>query len=538
MEENENVIATPDSLTPAVAKTDVEEMAEVIDERMAANYGYPYFGHDGGWNEGSAADLLMDSIIATMCSAHPCEEFKKMGRNEQLYTVEFLADNLPAVQFVSQFYLELIIHGGIIAKDDSNQKKLDKWMEQRNPFGQTNGNVIREALLNSIIYGYSGLRKVYSDLVFVAPSHFTIWKLPYLHNGKPVPGLVVPLLYEVSNNKVSPVDRKKGRVFTVGGKEYTLAEVVKENMLKQAPDGSYYLPDGQDGATVTQVMLLPENFCHLRHSDTGDYGQSPLTTDRLRTTLIIDYLRNVIDEIGNDGTDYMMYLRQRGTAGSSLTSSFNTKSTDGKIEAATDAKQVKTAREKQMEAARVLAKKLKRTQKTRIGIVDKNWVEQIEKLDGTVKLSDYKSIMDDAKGVVADIYGIPAMLAGSSGGGWSTGMSALIPFTLERTIKPFQQRYAAQLSQIICACAGINGPIKFKELNWEDEKTKAEIEKIKAETEKALAEAGKAGSEGKKADKETKLLTKEGVNGGGNQNAQNGGSPNKTSTSKKSTTKK
>lgn len=537
MEENKNIIATPNPLTPEVAPTDTEQMSvEGEIEEMSAD-DYPYFGHRGGWYEGSDADLLMESIIATMCSANPCDEIKKMKKNEQLYTVEFLADNLPAVQFVSQFYLELIIHGGILAKDDSNQKKLDKWMEQRNPFGQTNGNVIREALLNSIIYGYSGLRKVYDNLVYVEPSHFTIWKLPYLHDGNPVPGLVVPLLYEVSNNKVSPIDRKKGRTFTVGEKEYTLAEVVKENMFKQAPDGSYYLPDGARGATVTQVMLLPENFCHLRHSDTGDYGQSPLTTDRLRTTLLIGYLLNVIDEINNDGNDYIMSLRQRGTAGSSLTSSFTTKSTDGKIEAATDAKQVKTVREKQMEAARVLAKKLKRTNKTRIGIVDKNWVEGIEKLEGTVKLADYKDIMDNAKGVVADIYGIPAMLAGSSGGGWSTGMSALIPFTLERTIKPFQQRYAAQLSEIICACAKINGPIKFKELNWEDEKTKAEIEKIKAETEKALAEAGKSTAEGKKSAKETRLLTKEGVNGGG-QNSSTSDSTNKTSTSKKTTTKK
>lgn len=520
--EDKDLMATP---------TPEEEMFE----EMAAE-DYPYFGHDigRGWLESSEADLLMDSIIATMCSANPCEDFKKLARGEQLYTVEFLADNLPAVQFVSQFYLELIIHGGLLAKDDFNQKKLDEWMERKNPFGQTNGNVIREALLSSIIYGYSGLRKVFDSLVYIPPSHFTIWKLPYLHEGKAVPGLVVPLLYEVSNDKISPVDRNKGRVFTVSGKEYTLAEVVKENMFKEGPDGSYYLDDGQGGAQVKRVMLLPENFCHLRHSDTGDYGQSPLTTDRLRTTLLIDYLRNLIDEINNDGNDYMMYMRQRGTAGSSLTSSFNTKATDGKIEAATDARQVKTVREKQMEAARALARKLKRTQKTRIGIVDKNWVEEIKKLEGTVKLADYKSIMEDAKGVVADIYGIPAMLAGSSGGGWSTGMSALIPFTLERTIKPFQQRYAAQLSQIIRECADVKGEIKFKELNWEDEKTKAEIEKIKAETEKALAEAGKAGSESKKAAKETRLLTKEGVNGSGNQNSTTSSTSNKT----KKTTKK
>lgn len=525
MEENEEYIATPE---------------DVFFEEMSAD-DYPYFGHTtnyGGWQEGATADLLMDSIIATMCSANPCEEIKKLDKNQQLYAVEFLADNLPAVQFVSQFYLELIIHGGLIAKDAYNQEKLDEWLGKKNPLGQTNGNVIREALLSSIIYGYSGMRRVFDSLLYVPPSHFTIWNLPYLHEGKPVPGVEAPLLYEVCTDKVAPVDRTKGRTFTVANKEYTLQQVIKEQLFKKAPDDSYYLDDDAGGATVKRVMLLPENFCHLRHSDSGEYGRSPLTTDRLRTTLLIDYLRNVIDEIANDGNDYMMYLRQRGTAGSSLTSSFNSKSTDGKIEAATDAKQVKTVREKQMEAARSLARKLKRTAKTRIGIIDGNWVEDIKRLEGTVKLSDYKSIMDDAKGVVADIYGIPAMLAGSSGGGWSTGMSALIPFTLERTIKPFQQRYAAQITDIIRRCADVKGDIKFKELNWEDERTKAEIEEIKAKTAKALAEAGKASAEGGKAEKETKLLTKEAVNGNGNQEQNNTSSTNKTSTSKKSSPKK
>ena len=250
--------------------------------------------------------------------------------------------------------------------------------------------------------------------------------------------------------------------------------------------------------------------CHLRHSDEGTYGRSPLVTDRLRTTLIIDYLKNVIDEVNNDGNDYIMYLKQRGVVGSSLTSTISNNRTETVIKSSADVKKTKTVKEKQLGAARDLAKKLKRTAKTRIGIVSKDWVDEIKKLEGTVRLNEYIGILNDAKGVVADIYGIPALLAGSSGGGWSTGMSALIPFTLERTIKPFQQRYAEQLGSIVKDCAGVNGDIKFKEINWGDEKTKAEIEKLIAETNKLVEEANaiKAGkltsTQEKKDDKSKK----------------------------------
>lgn len=449
------------------------------------------FANRNGWQEGSPADDLMEMIILDSCGDGTCA--KDLKKNKMLYSVEYLAENLPAVAFVSEFYLELIIHGGIIAKDKYNQEKLDEWLSKKNILGQTNGNVIREALLNSIIYGYSGLRNVMGNLVYVSPNHFRIWKLPATAaNGRPIPGMKTPLFYEILNKPNEPVDKQnKEHVFAVDNENYTLKEVLKEKELKEGVDGSYFLDDGLDGASVSSVYIPVENFCHLRHSDDGDYGKSPLTTDRLRTTLIIDYLKNVIDEVNNDGTDYMMYLKQRNIAGQSLSSSFSSEDINVKVTSSADAKQTKTAREKQMNAARALAQKLKRTAKTRIGIIDESWVDKLEKLEGTVHLNEYMSILNDAKGVVADIYGIPAMLAGSSGGGWSTGMSALIPFTLERTIKPFQQRYAEQLTDIINTCADVKGEIKFQEIDWEDEKTRAELDKTAAETQKLIAEANK-----------------------------------------------
>lgn len=501
MEKND--IKDADSM--AASKKEAEELLEKNANRNS-------------WKEGSPADDLMEMIILDSCGEGTC--FKDLNKNKVLYSVEYLAENLPAVAFVSEFYLELIIHGGILAKDESNQKKLDDWLQRKNVLGQTNGNVIREGLLDSIIYGYAGLRDVLGDLVYVSPNHFRIWKLPATaQNGRPIPGVKAPVLYEVLTKPSEKVDKEnKEHVFAVDDKKpYSLAEVVKEQTLKKAVDGSYFIDDGLDGASVSSVYIPLENFCHLRHSDDGDYGKSPLTTDRLRTTLIIDYLKNVIDEVNNDGNDYMMYLKQRQIAGASLSSSFSTDEVDVRVNSSADAKQTKTAREKQMAAARQLAQKLKRTAKTRIGIIDESWVDKIERLDGTVKLKEYIKILDDAKGVVADIYGIPAMLAGSSGGGWSTGMSALIPFTLERTIKPFQQRYAEQLSDIIRRCAGIKGDVHFQEINWEDEKTRAEIDKIIAEKEKLLAEANKAAADKAKTTKETKLLDADGVNGRNNQ---------------------
>lgn len=464
------------------------------------------------------ADILMEMIVADACGGDQCSKsFKILGKDQIAYGVQYLADNLPAVQFVSQFYLELIIHGGLIAKDASNQKKLDNWLMSKNYSGETHGNVIREALHHSIIYGYSGLRKIGNTVSFVPSNHFRIWNMPATMEGKdgitrPIPGIQAPIVYEIKLKTDMGIEQKeeeRPREFLPDNEKYTLESLIRDRNWVEGVDGSLFADDDKDGATTDDVFVFKDDFCHLRHSDDGEYGRSPLTKDRLRTTLIVDYIRNVIDEVGNDGTDYMMYLKSRGAAGSSLTSMLSINSADTSIKASIDGKQVKAANDKQMEMAKTLAKKLKRTAKTRFAIISQDWVDKIEKLEGTVHLPEYLSILNNAKATIADIYGIPAMLAGTDGGGWSTGMSALIPFTLERTIKPFQQRYAEQLSDIICACAGIKGGVKFQEVDWSDERERAEIDKIKAETMKLLAEANKGKAEELKVAKETRLMTKQ-----------------------------
>lgn len=518
------------------------------------------------------ADMLMDMILmdslSERCCVAPqgwCPDKDSLDQNKMPYSVQYLADNLPAVQFVSQFYLEMIIHGGIKAKDESNQKKLDDWMLKENPMGESNGNVLREALHQSIIYGYCGLRIIDKDITLVPANHFKIWRLPATmpdpKTGKerPIPGIQAPILYEVNmaHDLGLEIKEETKEVFELDEQEYTLAEVVSENLWNEGVDGSYFIEDEDDGATAETIFVPDYNFCHLRHSDDGEYGISPLSKDRLRTTMIVDYIKNVTDEISNDGNDYMMYLKARGTAGASLTSMISQGSADLSVKAAQDPKLTKTASDMQMEMARKLAMKLKRTAKTRFGIVSLDWVDRIEKLEGTVQLNNYLSIINDAKGTVADIYGIPAMLAGSSGGGWSTGMSALIDFTLNRTIKPFQQRYAEQLNKMLEKCAGIKGPVHFLEIEWTDKQFEAELAKLEAETLKLRAEAKAAGQptttgetkkddptkvaadvEKTKADtektkaetdkirKETGLLNSQGVNGA-----------NKTATQSSTTTK-
>lgn len=462
----------------------------------------------GGYIPSSDADLIMDAIIMDSCGNGCKDNCGKLQKGTLPYTIEFLADNLPAVQYVSQFYLELIIHGGIKAKDPYNQEKLDEWLRRETPLGDTNGNMLRQALLSSIIYGYSGLRKIGSDVIYVAPDHFKIWKLPAFMNNalgqaRPIPGLQKPFLYEVRKNKIGVDSSAKGNG-DLG--DQSPIETIKSLNLKQGVDGSYYPDDNMGGMSAVDVYLPVENFCHLRHSDDGDYGVSPLSKDRLRTTLIIDYISNVIDEVNNDGTDYMMYRAQRSIAGSSLGALISASAASQAIAATVDAKATKNAADADAEAVANLARKMKRSDKTRINIINPAHVKEVQKLPGTVDLSQYQAILNDAKGVVADIYGIAALLAGSSGGGWSTGMSALIPFTLERTIKPFQQRYAEQIAPMIRACAGVKGDIRFEEINWEDERTREEIDKIRAQKDQALAEANKKNAEALKLKAETKQI--------------------------------
>ncbi|MEE0060378.1 MAG: hypothetical protein UE295_06075 [Acutalibacteraceae bacterium] len=504
-----------------LSETPVEQLDSVQDAHRS----------QGDWIESHVADELMDYLIASMCEGLRCSGKKD---NNQLanYTIEYLVDNLPAVNFVVTFYTQLIIGGGLIAKDTSNQLKLDAWLKQKNVLGQTNREIIADSVKNSLMYGYSGIRLSLGDFYPIAPSQFRIWKLPYCVVDKrtgtlrPIPGIRSVALYEVNQKKDFKVEKDKERVFAVGNHRYTLEEVLREKLLKQAYDGSYYLDDGEDGATVSTVYLDPENFCHLRNSDDGDYGRSPLSYDKLRTSLLIDLLINFRDEILNDGTDYIMYLKARNDVGAALTSAFSQRTLNDSAIGSMDKRMVKTAEEKQMEAARKMALQMKKSKKTRMTIARHDQIDEIAKLDGTVHLPDYLGVYNDAKDVVADIYGIHSLLVGGRSSGWNTGMSSMLEFTMDKTIKPFQQRYSEQLSEYIARAAGLKGNVSFKEYDLLDEKTRAEIEKLAAEVDEKTANAAKIA-------KETKLMKSQTVNQQNQQKPQN----NNQNNSNKSSTK-
>lgn len=430
------------------------------------------------------SDAILAAIISAGCTGNTKCASESLRKRRLPYSIEFLADALPAVQFVGQFYLELIIHGGFVAKDVSNQEKLDDWLRRKNVQGKTNGNVIRQALLDSIIYGYSGLRKVGSDVLYVPPTKFQILNFPAYIGYSAIPGVVAPGLYEILTTGNMPIERS-----AESSQQDSREKYIENKNLHKGVDGSFYI--GDNATTAERVYVLPSNFCHLRHSDDGAYGVSPLSKDRLRVTATVDYIANMIDEIDNDGVDYNIYTRPMSQVGTSLTSLISGNSANNSINSALDSKERKNAGNAKVEAARKLALQMKRSPKTRVNLINSDVIKEIVKNNGTVELYRYLKVWDDAKGVVADIYGIAPMLAGSSGGGWSTGMSALIQFTMERTIKPFQQRYAEQLSSIITSCSNVRGDIKFREINWEDELNAKELEKISSEIERNVAQAHK-----------------------------------------------
>lgn len=456
------------------------------------------------------ADEFMEQLIATMCDGMTCVDATEKSRKLAVYSIEYLVDNLPAVNFVVSFYTQLIIGGGLLAKDAYNQAKLDEWLTSKNALGQTNQDIISDSVKNSLMYGYSGIRSSMNNFYMVMPQNFRIWKLPYAVKDAEgvihyIPGLKSLAFYEVRSKHDFKVEKTESeRVFSLNGKKYTLEEVIKEKLLVKAFDGSYYLDDNNGGRVTDEVYLEQDNFCHLRNSDDGDYGRSPLSYDKLRTHLLVDLLKNFRDEILNDGSDYIMYLKENLAAGQSLTALLSEQTTNASVSGALDKKMVKTASDKQMEAAKALARKMKKSAKTRMSIVRKDQIDEITKLEGTVRLPDYMGVYTDAKDVVADIYGIHSLLVGGKSSGWNTGMSSMLEFTMDKTIRPFQRRYSQQLSSYIAKAAGIRGEVRFKEYELLDQKARADIDEIRAKTEAEIAQAAKT-------KKETKLMKSESV---------------------------
>lgn len=503
------------------------------------NFDSVYDAHSSqeGWVNDHTADEMMEQLISAMCDNMACSPNTEKARQLAVYSIEYLVNNLPAVNFVVSFYTQLIIGAGLEAKDAYNQEKLDRWLERRNSLGQTNQDIIADSVKNSLMYGYSGIRLSLGDFYPVMPNQFKIWKIPHMvkdnkGDWQVIPGIRELAFYEVNTKKNFAVEKDEGcqNIMGANDQKYTLEDVIRKKKMVRAYDGSYYVGDKDTNiGQIENVFLEKENFCHLRNSDDGTYGRSPLSYDKLRTHLLIDLLKNFRDEILNDGADYIMYLRAGIAAGHSLTGLLSEQTTNQSIKGAMDKNMVKTAADKQMEAARALAQKMKKSAKTRMTIARKDQIDEITKLDGTVRLPDYISIYNDAKDVVADIYGIHSLLVGGKSSGWNTGMSSMLEFTMDKTIRPFQQRYSNQLSDYIARAAGLKGGVKFREYQLLDNKARADIDKVKAETEAQIANAAKTA-------KETRLMTKQSVNGINNTNTTN--TTNTTTNIKKTPAKK
>lgn len=447
----------------------------------------PWIGQPA-WNENDDSNsLLLDNLIAEQCyNNRQC--VTDLLKNESKYSIEYLVNNLPSITTVANMYTQLIVGGGLIADSAEANKKLQKWLKQKPLTGMTHQEIISDAIEQSVIYGYTGLRDLTkgNGIIPVHPQYFKIWKLPLLIEGRPVPGVKDEFLYEVWKTPKALTD--KDSKIEVNGKRYTLSEVVNMEAWKMGPDGSFFVDDEKDGAQTNTVYVPKNNFCHLRHNLNGDYGESILSRDRLRLGMMVDLIINMTDEINNDGNDYIMWLKEQNIVGNSLSSMLTNSAASAAVAGGMDKKAVKSAVEKRMASAETLAKKMKRSAKTRVAVVRKDVVDQFERVDGTARLVDYYPFLNDATTIIANAFGLHPILAGSTSSGWNTSMSSVIQFTLERVIVPFQRMYSSQLEEYIQKATGIKSDIHFKEYDLSDKKTVAEIEESISRTRKNLAQ--------------------------------------------------
>ena len=172
---------------------------------------YGAHASQGDYVNDHVADEMMEQLIASMCGDMTCVPANSKQQKLAVYSIEYLVDNLPAVNFVVSFYTQLIIGAGLEAKDPYNQKKLDEWLQKKNAMGQTNQDIIADSVKNSLMYGYSGIRLSLGDFYSVMPQQLRIWKLPLTTqvNGRVevIPGLKSLAFYEVNLDKGFKVEK-------------------------------------------------------------------------------------------------------------------------------------------------------------------------------------------------------------------------------------------------------------------------------------------------------------------------------------------
>lgn len=341
-------------------------------------------------------------------------------------TVEWLAENLPSINYVKNRFLNYIFSNGLTTTNVDEKERLEEWLYQTcNTLGSSNYLAIREAIGNAIVFGECGLRMYEGCLYPYRQGHYGI-----LYETKDGVDSIVAYFISKDGEMVDgDIDRKDWEKFT----EYSdITKWFEEKKL---------------------ILLDTSEFVNLRNDTSKMHGLSPFSQDKQRIKLLLAVYNRLNYDIEYDGPGrIVLHAKSRDE------SDENTSTTTEILNNSSAAREDRF--KKALSEGKRVAKSIKDSSSDQVIVLSDGFEEHFDHLPRVTKATEFFDWIANEGVIVAQILGMSSVLV--EVGRWSgnVSMEKVIDDAMVNTIIPQRELYAVQFSQMISQVLGI-GKVYF-----------------------------------------------------------------------------
>lgn len=350
------------------------------------------------------------------CTGLAVDDIKEV----EIKDVDWLVENLPALDYVLSRMLNYIFANGLTTGDGDNEH-LDNWLyNEKNRLGATNYAVLRECIKNAAIYGECGLRMYNGNLYTVKKGYY---------------GLLIAREDGV-DEVVAYFIRKDGK---------------KVNETFKTDDWDFvHISDIESWFDRNGYILMDESaFSNIRNDTSHLHGISPLLKDKQRINLVLSVYERLNYDIKYDGPGRIILHTKDGYVSDELNEVSTTEVLNN------SPKMRENRYEEAKEEARRIARDLKDSTSDAVGVLSGAFNKDITHLPRVTKATEFLEWLDVDTVVVAQLLGMSPTLLEVGELHGNVSVEKIIDTAMLNTIIPMRESYAIQFSDLIAKRVGV-----------------------------------------------------------------------------------
>lgn len=366
-------------------------------------------------------ELLEELLRCNTCT----NGFSVPKFEKELDEYEWLIKNLPTLPYVKSQYVNFLFSNGLTTGDKQQDEKLDNFLYKMNIKGQTNFDVIQQAIILSKYYGRCGIRWLSEKdgIILVPPSQYTV----VTEDDTKYDGFKKVYCYAVSTDEEKPIKLSE---LSIDREEFEKSG----KLISEEKDW---------------FIVYPKDFINLRN-DTGTWeGTSIFEGDKQRLLLLASVYSRLNYDIEYDGPGRLLFFLKDNILNSGTTD----------ISASNLLDQTAGTTEDRAERARKeiegLAREIKNSTSDATILVS-NIFKSFEHLPRVTKATEFFDWLMSREGsIIAQNFAITPELIGLGDVSGNVSMEKILDNGMVNNIVPEREKIATQFSPMLSEKLGL-----------------------------------------------------------------------------------